>query len=146
MNLDSRIEYPLAATRGSGVADFIADALYTGEGGAVVGVRWVHRVHGMPVTVLRIQSVPQVFLAFHTPCVSDRGEPHTGEHLLLGKGTKGKMLSLEHDMSLVRGTAWTDQSDVCYAWSCAAGKDTFHRSVEQYLDALLLPDYTDEEI
>ena len=28
----------------------------------------------------------------------------------------------------------------------AAGKETFFRSVEQYLDALLLPDYTDEEI
>jgi Zn-dependent M16 (insulinase) family peptidase len=90
--------------------------------------------------------VPQVFLAFNTPPVSDRGEPHTGEHLLLGKGTKGKALSLEQDLSLVESTAWTSQTDVCYSWSCSAGKETFYRSVEQYLDALLLPDYSDEEI
>jgi Zn-dependent M16 (insulinase) family peptidase len=132
--------------KGSRVADFIADAVYTGDNGTVVGTRWVSTTTGMPVTVLRIQSVPQVFLAFDTPPVSDRGEPHTGEHLLLGKGTKGKMLSLEQDMSLVDSTAWTAQTDVCYSWSCAAGKDTFYRSVEQYLDALLCPDFSDEEI
>ncbi len=132
--------------KGRSVADFLCDAVYTGDGGGVAGVRWVHKVHGMPVTVLRIQSVPQVFLAFNTPPDSDRGEPHTGEHLLLGKGTKGKMLSSEQEMSLVESTAWTSQTDVCYSWSCAAGKDTFYRSVEQYLDALLLPDFTDEEI
>jgi hypothetical protein len=89
------------------VADFRCDAVYTGDAGAIVGTRWVHTGHGMPVTVLRIQSVPQVFLAFNTPPNSDRGEPHTGEHLLLGKGSKGKMLSLEQDMSLVESTAWT---------------------------------------
>jgi hypothetical protein len=49
-------------------------------------------------------------------------------------------------MSLIASTAWTAPSDVCYAWHCTAGPETFHRSVEQYLDALLLPDYTDEEI
>ena len=132
--------------KGATVGDFAVDAVYTGDRGEVAGTRWVHRVHGMPVTVLRIQSVPQVFLAFHTPPNSDRGEPHTGEHLLLGKGTKGKALSLEQDMSLVSSTAWTAQTDVCYSWSCAAGKETFFRSVEQYLDALLDPDYSDEEI
>ncbi len=132
--------------KGSELADFRAKAVYTDDHGGVVGVRWLHKDHGMPVVVLRIQSVPQVFLAFNTPPVSDRGEPHTGEHLLLGKGTKGKSLSLEQDMSLVHSTAWTSQTDVCYSWGCSAGKETFYRSVEQYLDALLLPDYTDEEI
>ena len=133
-------------TSGQAVADFKVDAVYTDDHGAALGTRWVHKVHGMPVIVLHIQSVPQVFLAFNTPAVSDRGEPHTGEHLLLGKGTKGKMLSAEQEMSLVDSTAWTAQSDVCYSWSCGAGKETFYRSVEQYLDALLLPDYSDEEV
>jgi hypothetical protein len=132
--------------RGAAVGDFLASAVYEDGAGQWVGTRWVHKVHGMPVTVLHIQSVPQVFLAFNTPPVSDRGEPHTGEHLLLGKGRKGKALSLEQDLSLVESTAWTSQTDVCYSWSCAAGKETFYRSVEQYLDALLLPDYSDEEI
>src|SRR5262245_34317358 len=136
----------VAWTKGKTVADFAVDAIYTDDQGRVMGTRWVHKAHGMPVTVLRIQSVPQVFLAFNTPPVSDRGEPHTGEHLLLGKGTKGKALSAEQDMSLVQSTAWTSQTDVCYSWSCAAGKETFFRSVEQYLDALLVPDYSDEEI
>ncbi len=132
--------------QGDSAADFRRDAVYTGDGGAVMGTRWIRKTDGMPVVILHIQSVPQVFLAFNTPPVSDRGEPHTGEHLLLGKGSKGKMLSLEQDMSLVESTAWTAQTDVCYSWSCAAGKETFFRSVEQYLDALLLPTYSDEEI
>jgi Zn-dependent M16 (insulinase) family peptidase len=132
--------------KGRTVGDFVVDAAYLGDAGAVVGTRFVNQKNGMPVVVLRIQSVPQVFLAFNTPPVSDRGEPHTGEHLLLGKGSKGKMLSLEQDMSLVESTAWTSQTDVCYSWSCAAGKETFFRSVEQYLDALLMPTYSDEEI
>lgn len=135
-----------ARPQGHRVADFALDAVYTDDRGGVLGERWVHRAHGMPVTVLRIQSVPQVFLAFHTPPVSDRGEPHTGEHLLLGKGTRGKTLAVEESMSLIESTAWTSQTDVCYSWNCAAGKRTFFRSVEQYLEALLLPDYTDEEI
>jgi Zn-dependent M16 (insulinase) family peptidase len=136
----------VAWTKGKTVGDFAVDAIYTDDRGEIAGTRWVHKTHGMPVTVLRIQSVPQVFLAFNTPPISDRGEPHTGEHLLLGKGTKGKALAAEQDMSLVESTAWTSQTDVCYSWSCAAGKETFFRSVEQYLDALLLPDYSDEEI
>src|SRR4051812_33257428 len=64
-------------TKGAAVADFQADAVYTDEKGGVAGVRGVHRVQGMPVIVLRIQSVPRVFLAFNPPPVSDRGEPHT---------------------------------------------------------------------
>jgi len=143
---DERVAPPKTPTKGDVVADFAVDAVYQDDKGGTVGTRWVHRGHGMPVVVLHIQSVPQVFLAFNTPPIADRGEPHAGEHLLLGKGTKGRMLALEEGMSLVESTAWTAQTDVCYSWSCAAGKDTFYRSVARYLDALLMPDYSDEEI
>lgn len=127
-------------------ADFVRRAAYLDDSGGLMGNRWEHASLGMPVTVLQIQSVPQVFLYVNTPPVSDRGEPHTGEHLLLGKGARGKLLAIGQDMSLVESTAYTSQSDVVYAWNCAAGRDTFFRSVDAYLEALLLPDYTDEEV
>ncbi len=128
------------------VGDFLLDARYTDGSGGEVGRRWVHADHGMPVTLLRIQSVPQAFLWFDTPPDSDRGEPHTGEHLLLGKGLKGKMLSAASGASLVGDTAWTSQTEVVYAFNTAAGKDTFYACLDRYLDALLLPDYNDEEV
>lgn len=131
---------------GDRLADFRVDTVYLDDSGGHFGTRWVHSENGMPVTTLQIQSVPQVMLHFNTPPVSNGGEPHTGEHLLLGKGRKGKKLAAEKGMSLVRSTAYTQQTDVVYSWNCAAGKETFFRSVETYLNALLLPDYSDEEI
>ena len=75
---------------GTRVADFSVEAVYLDDAGRPMGARWVHVENSLPVTVLSIQSVPQVFLHVNTPPVSDRGEPHTGEHLLLGKGMTGR--------------------------------------------------------
>ncbi len=125
--------------------EFEARASYVADG-RQIGTRWQHRTNGLNVVTLSIQSVPQVFLHVNTPPVSDRGEPHTGEHLLLGKGRKGRILSAAESKSLIGSTAYTSQSDVVYAWNCSAGNQTFLESVDRYLDALLLPDYTDEEV
>lgn len=126
--------------------DFVADVVYEDDHGQPFATRWVHGKTAMPVTILNLQSVPQVFLHVNTPPVSDRGEPHTGEHLLLGKGGRGKTLQEEQGMAFVDSTAYTSQTDVVYSWNCAAGKETFYRTIGQYLTALFLPDYTDEEV
>ena len=39
---------------------------------------------------LRIESAPQGFIWVNTYPTSDKGEPHTQEHLLLGKGDRGR--------------------------------------------------------
>lgn len=125
---------------------FRQECVYTGVVGAEVGGLFHHEPTGLVVRVLRIASVPQVFVHVNAPPTSDGGESHTGEHLLLGKGSRGRALAATEEMSLVESTAYTAPSEVCYSFSCAAGQETFFRILEQTLEALLLPDYTDEEI
>jgi len=128
------------------VEGFRREAAYTDGEGRPVGGLYAHEATGLTVRVLRIESVPQVFVHVATPPPGDGGEPHTGEHLLLGKGTVGKAMAAAEEMSLVESTAYTDQTEVCYAFNCAAGPDTFFRVLDQTLAALLYPDYSDEEI
>ncbi|MCO5167708.1 MAG: hypothetical protein M9894_15280 [Planctomycetes bacterium] len=125
---------------------FRQECSYTGVAGAEVGGLYRHDGTGLPVRVLRIPSVPQVFVHVSAPPTSDGGEAHTGEHLLLGKGARGRALAAAEEMSLVESTAYTAATEVCYSFSCAAGAETFLRILEQTLEALLFPDYTDEEI
>ena len=122
------------------------EAAYTDGEGKQVGGRYVHAATGLPIRILRIESVPQVFMHFNTPPISDRGEPHTQEHLLLGKGGVGKAAAAKEAMSLVGSTAYTAQTDTCYSFHCDAGKDTFFDVLQTHLHAMLFPDYTDEEI
>lgn len=125
---------------------FRREATYTGAGGDALGGKWVHRATGFELRLLRIESVPQAFIHVTSLPPGDGGEPHTGEHLLLGKGTKGKALAASQEMSLVESTAYTGNTEVCYSLNCAAGAETFLRALETTLDALLFPDYTDAEI
>ena len=106
---------------------FERECTYVDGGDQQVGERLVHGATGVPVVVLRIESVPQVFLWWNTPPNSDRGEPHTQEHLLLGKGEKGKAAALSQGMSLVDSTAYTSQTHTVYAFNCTAGKATFFK-------------------
>lgn len=128
------------------MASFRRERTYLGADDEEVGGLHVHDATGLPVRVLRIPSVPQVFIHVGVACDSDRGEAHTGEHLLLGKGTRGRALAAAEEMSLVESTAYTAAAEVCYAFSCAAGEATFFRVLEQTLEALLFPTYSDEEV
>lgn len=125
---------------------FRQECAYTGVDGQPVGGLYHHEGTGLVTRVLRNPSVPQVFVHVNAPPTSDGGEAHTGEHLLLGKGSRGRALAATEEMSLVESTAYTAATEVCYSFSCSAGADTFFRILEQTLEALLFPDYTDEEI
>ena len=95
---------------------------------------------------MQIQSVPQAFIWANTLINSDSGVAHTQEHLLLGKGNKGRNLGTQSQMALVRESAGTAQWRTFYHFNTSAGPDVFYHQLDQYLDALLNPDYTDEEI
>ncbi len=56
------------------------------------------------------------------------------------------MLGSQESMSLVTSNAFTAQWQTCYDFYDSAGPDVFHQSFETTLDALLHPDYFDEEI
>jgi predicted Zn-dependent peptidase len=119
--------------------------IYQGPAGEPRGARFLHAT-GMPVDVLFFPSAPRLSLYARTLPVSDKGEPHTGEHLLLGKGRTGRQLSGLMEMRLGHHSAETHPDLVCYHFRAAVGPDDFQELIAAMLTALLRPDYTDEEI
>lgn len=131
---------------GDVVEGFRAEAVYLNDSDKPFGARLRHAKTGFTLDFLEIQSVPQVFAWVNSFPTSDQGEPHTQEHLLLGKGNKGRAHSGLEDMSLAGSNAFTQQWRTCYHFHTAAGPEVFYKLFEGQMDALLHPDYTDEEI
>lgn len=133
-------------TKGQVVNGFRADAVYTDAASRAVGARFEHQATGFELTLLRIQSVPQAYLWVESHPTSNMGEPHTQEHLLLGKGNKGRYVASLESMSLANSSAYTLQLRTIYHFHTTAGVETFWTLFEERIDALLNPDYSDEEI
>ncbi|MEW5874518.1 MAG: hypothetical protein AB1752_04975 [Candidatus Zixiibacteriota bacterium] len=128
------------------IADFRLENLYENDAGTAMGGRFRHVPSGFVLDLLRIQSIPQAFIWVNSPPPSDQGEPHTLEHLLLGKGTKGRYVASLEDMSLGNSSAFTMQLQTCYHYHTAAGTDVFFDLLDAKLDAMLHPNFSDEEI
>ncbi len=120
--------------------------LYDDASGKAMGARFMSEKNGFIIDLLEIQSVPQSFMWIKTPISASRGEPHACEHLLLGKGNRGRYVAALEDMALANSTAYTEQYRTCYQFNTCAGDDTFYQIFEAKLQALLHPDFTDEEI
>jgi Zn-dependent M16 (insulinase) family peptidase len=133
-------------TPGKIVSGFRTVAVYTDESDKMLGARFVHVRTGFTLDVLRIQSVPQGHIWVNSFPTSDKGEPHTQEHLLLGKGSIGRAVSSAEDMSLVTSNAFTQQLRTSYFFNTAAGPEVFYDHFERQMNALLRPNYSDEEI
>ena len=131
---------------GQAVHGFRASARYHDAAGAPIGARFTHERSGFTLDMLAIQSVPQGLVWVSTWPTSDKGEPHTQEHLLLGKGNRGRAVATLDSMSLAETSAYTEQRRTVYQLATAAGAEVFHQLLEAHLDALLHPDYTDEEV
>lgn len=135
-----------ALAAGKMVGGFRAEAVYLNDSDKPFGARLRHAKTGFTLDYLQIQSVPQVFLWVNSFPTSEHGEPHTQEHLLLGKGNVGRAHAGLESMSLAGSTAFTMQWRTAYQFHTAAGPEVFYKLFESQLDALLHPDYTDEEI
>ncbi|MEM7248518.1 MAG: insulinase family protein [Acidobacteriota bacterium] len=131
--------------RGTTVPGFTTACSYRNDSDELMGGRHVHE-SGFVLDLLRVESVPQVFLWVNSFPTSDQGEPHTQEHLLLGKGNVGRRVASLEDMSLTDSSAFTMQWRTCYHSHTSAGAEVFFDTFEAQLDALLHPDYSDEEI
>ncbi|HEX8685757.1 MAG TPA: hypothetical protein VF654_04620, partial [Pyrinomonadaceae bacterium] len=142
----NRAVSPGTLSEGQSVGGFRAEAVYLDDADRPFGARLRHARTGFTLDYLQIQSVPQVFLWVNSFPTSERGEPHTQEHLLLGKGNVGRAHAGLESMSLAGSSAFTQQWRTCYHFHTAAGPEVFYRLFESQLDALLHPDYTDEEI
>ncbi|MDB4958978.1 MAG: hypothetical protein JWO36_6547 [Myxococcales bacterium] len=131
---------------GTKTKGFTAAAIYLDDADKPVGGRFIHDKTGFVFDYLRIESAPQGFIWVTTFPTSDKGEPHTQEHLLLGKGDRGRKLGSSEAMSLAESSAFTAQWRTAYHFHTVAGQDVYWPVFENHLDALLNPDYTDEEI
>ncbi|MFQ5499390.1 MAG: hypothetical protein ACE5FH_06935 [Candidatus Zixiibacteriota bacterium] len=128
------------------LSDFAVEALYENQNGQLAGARFRHTPSGFILDLMRIQSVPQAFMWVNSSPPSDQGEPHTCEHLLLGKGTRGRYVASLEDMSVGRSSAFTRQMETCYHFHTAAGSDVFFDLLYEKLNAMLHPNFSDEEI
>ena len=128
------------------VAGFRAKAVYKNGAEQAMGGRFVHEKSGFTLDLIEIQSVPQSFISVHSFPTSNMGEPHTQEHLLLGKGNVGRAVAATETMSMVESTAFTQQLKTCYPFAANAGVESYFEHFDRSTNALLHPDYTDEEI
>ena len=131
---------------GQVVHGFAPRAVYLDGADHPIGARMVHVKTGFTFDYLRIESAPQGLLWVTTHPTSDKGEPHTQEHLLVGKGNSGRKLASFSAMALVESGAFTSPLSTSYHFHTVAGHEVFWPVFEAELDATLNPDYTDEEI
>lgn len=125
---------------------FRAAAVYLNDTDQPFGARFVHQRTGFTLDLIQVQSVPQAFTWVNSFPVSNMGEPHTQEHLLMGKGNVGRAWAASQTMTLTEATAFTMQWRTCYSFNTIAGLPVFYDEFELELKALVHPDYTDEEI
>ncbi|MBK8912234.1 MAG: hypothetical protein IPM61_13000 [Chlorobi bacterium] len=131
---------------GKTLSGFVARAVYLDDVDRPMGGRFVHQRTGFTLDLLAIQSAPQAFIWVNSVPTSDMGEPHTQEHLLLGKGNNGRRHANLEGVSAASASAFTEQLRTCYHFHTAAGVGVFHQLFESQMDALLHPNYSDEEI
>jgi hypothetical protein len=96
-------------TAGKSVNGFRVESVYLNDAERPLGARFRHERTGFTLDLLQIQSVPQGYLWVNSFPTSNMGEPHTQEHLLLGKGNKGRAVASLEDMSLAVSSAFTQQ-------------------------------------
>lgn len=133
-------------TKGKTLHGFRTDAVYLDDADKPIGGRFTHIDTGFTLDLLQIQSVPQAYIYTNTFLVSDMGEPHTQEHLLIAKGNKGRNINVAEAMSLTGSNASTYQTYTDYPFNTAGGAEVFYARFADYMDTLLHPDYTDEEV
>eukprot|EP00232_Nephroselmis_pyriformis_P030805 CAMPEP_0182855976 /NCGR_PEP_ID=MMETSP0034_2-20130328/2168_1 /TAXON_ID=156128 /ORGANISM="Nephroselmis pyriformis, Strain CCMP717" /LENGTH=91 /DNA_ID=CAMNT_0024987009 /DNA_START=237 /DNA_END=508 /DNA_ORIENTATION=+ len=91
----------------------------------------------MVVDLLLMDVVYQSMIWFNTPLEGDSGEAHTCEHLLLGKGKRGRTVASMEAMSLSSSTAFTCRTRTCYTFNTLGGQGAFLELLEAKVGALL---------
>jgi Zn-dependent M16 (insulinase) family peptidase len=133
-------------TSGPVVDGFKVTAVYLNDADQPMGARFVHRRSGFTLDIVRIESLPQAHTWVNSFPVSDQGEPHTQEHLLVGKGKTGRALAGLDTMWMATSGAFTGQWRTNYTFNTAAGTEVFFKMFDAQINALLNPDYSDEEV
>jgi Zn-dependent M16 (insulinase) family peptidase len=131
--------------KGQAVGGVRVENLYSDSDCKIVGAKFRHIRSGAPIYFFQIDTVPQVFMWVDTPATSNNGLAHALEHLLGGKGTKGRYLNLLKEMRLSRNAAATTDDFNMYSFSSGTGLAAFFEQLHAWLEALYRPDFTDLE-
>jgi Zn-dependent M16 (insulinase) family peptidase len=134
-----------ALERGETLGSLRVANLYADSHGNIVAAKFRDIRSGAPVYLLQIETVPQAFMWVDTPPDSNAGVAHALEHLLAGKGTKGRYANLLSEMSLSRSAAATTDDFNFYSFASGSGVDGFYQEFRAWLDAIYRPDFTDLE-
>lgn len=138
--------HPLShLTQGQHISHFRVRNVYCDENRKVVGVKLEHLPTSAPVFFLQIETDPQVLMWIDTPVDSNQGLPHALEHLVAGKGTKGRYSTLLRDMRLSWSSAYTYEDHNFYSFLSGSGTDSFFEQLHAWLDTLYRPDFSDAE-
>lgn len=127
------------------IGDLQVTNLYADTDGSIIGTKFRHSLTGAPIYVLQIETVPQAFIWVDAPDLSNRGLAHSLEHLLSGKGTKGRYLGALTDMRLSKMVAASHQDFNFYSFSSGTGLAGFFDQFHAWLEALFRPDFSDLE-
>lgn len=119
--------------------------LYQGAKHQMVGAKLEDELTGTPIYFFQIETVPQMLLWVDTPADSNNGLAHSLEHLLAGKGTRGRNLHLLTEMTLSRRVAGTTDDYNSYSFSSGTGLSGFFDQFRTWLGAVFNPDFTDLE-
>src|SRR5579864_6517117 len=134
------------AQKGQCIGDLRVTNLYADQNRQVVGARLEHSPTGAPIYFFQIETVPQVFMWIDAPADSNRGLAHSLEHLLAGKGTKGRYLHLLTELRLSRSASATTDDYNFYSFASGTGLAAFFEQFHGWLSALYKPDFTDLEV
>jgi len=131
--------------QGQEIGNFRVANLYSDPGGRIVGAKFLHVPTECPVFLLQMETAPKAYIWVDAPDESDRGIPHALEHILAGKGTKGRYVTLLTNMQLSRSQAATHQDLNFYSFSSGTGMEGFFAQLHAWLDALFRADFSDAE-
>src|SRR5947209_337547 len=130
---------------GQVTAGFRIEHLYIDERGQAIGAKFVHVRTSAPIFLLQTETVPKAFIWVDTPDRSDLGGPHALEHLLAGKGTRGRYVTLLTEMRLSETRAGTARDFTFYSFSSGTGLEGFFEQLHAWLNALFRADFSDAE-
>lgn len=139
-------EYLESLRQDQKLCGFTVKTVYENANGKAMGARFLSDTYGFVLDVIQVESVPQSLIWVKSKATTSMGRPHACEHLLLGKGNRGRYLRAQADMTLSNISAGTAQTRTYYHFNTVAGTDVFFEIFEATLFAMINPDFTDEEI
>lgn len=127
------------------VSGFRVEHLYRDSNRDVIAAKFRHVNRMVPVYLLQIETVPQVFMWVDTPISSGQGTAHALEHLVANKGTRGRYVKLLLEMRLSQSVEASFQDYNFYTMSTGAGLSSFLEQFHAWMDALYKADFSDSE-